>query len=67
MFAYFIKGCGIMEPVDILKMCFSNIPVSYTHLDVYKRQVDGRISCVWIEKYERPKGRSFYIYKIKKG
>ena len=22
---------------------------------------------VWIEKYERPKGRSFYIYKIKKG
>ena len=25
MFAYFIKGCGIMEPVDILKMCFSNI------------------------------------------
>ena len=25
MFVYFIRGCGIMEPVDILKMCFSNI------------------------------------------
>jgi transcriptional regulator with XRE-family HTH domain len=25
MFVYFIRGCGIMEHVDILKMCFSNI------------------------------------------
>lgn len=25
MFVYFIKGRGIMEPVDILKMRFSNI------------------------------------------
>lgn len=30
-------------------------------------RVDGRISCVWIEKYERPKGRSFYVYKKRKG
>lgn len=25
MFVYFIKGCGIMKPIGILKMCFSNI------------------------------------------
>ena len=25
----------------------TTIPVSYTHLDVYKRQISGRGSCSW--------------------
>ena len=35
---YFLQQLGLLIMVSVI-MVLTNIPVSYTHLDVYKRQV----------------------------